>query len=68
MDDKQQHEQRMAEIYQREVDYRQHGKVDIAATHDDIDYLWTRLRLMEREIAQHPARPLPAPTGEDGGA
>lgn len=53
MDEK--HEQRMSEIYQREADYRQHGKVDIAATHDDIDYLWTRLRMLET------AHKLPAP-------
>lgn len=41
------HQKRMNEILQREQAYRQRGVVDIEATHDDIDYLFTRVKILE---------------------
>lgn len=45
-----QHEQRMNEILHHERDYRQRGIENTAQTHIDLDYLFTRVNLLLREL------------------
>lgn len=45
-----QQKQRMDEILLREQDYRQRGIENMAQAHDDIDFLFTRVNLLVREL------------------
>lgn len=44
------HQQRMDEILHHEQDYRQRGIENMAQAHDDIDYLYTRINSLLREL------------------
>lgn len=46
----QQHKQRMDEILKHEQDYRQRSIENLAQAHDDIDYLYTQVNLLLKQI------------------